>query len=140
MVFWFLVAEMNTTMEPVVNPEAEQAEEEDILYQKDASISAELETEPPAATTLSPNLEQKVPAKPSTQSYTESLHPIETTSGPPRPPCPLDCGPGGLCSVADGSPRCQCPLGRGGTTCELGMCFKYFSFIDKKKYECTLLL
>lgn len=113
---------MNTTMEPALNPEAEAAEE-DILYQKDASISAELETDKPeitatpqrVVTTLSPNLEQKVPPQTkTTQGVTESVFPTEAAD------CPIDCGPGGTCSIQEGIARCQCPLGRGGTTCELG--------------------
>lgn len=113
-------------MEPVLNPEAEEAEEEDILYQKDASISAELETDKPettstprrAATTQSPNLEQKVPPQTkTTQGVTESLFPTEA---PPAADCQLDCGPGGSCNLQQGAARCQCPLGRGGTSCDLG--------------------
>lgn len=37
-------------------------------------------------------------------------------------PCPLDCGPGGGCSLeySEESPMCLCPLGKGGESCEEG--------------------
>ncbi|KAJ9583133.1 hypothetical protein L9F63_022525 [Diploptera punctata] len=127
---------MNTTMETLLE------EEEDILYQKDASFSAELDTSndidsgnnmvaSPSAeeiekkvqfvTTQSPNLEQKVPGSTGSDGHTtESLHATDIT------PCLLDCGAGGTCTVEPvdsgrpGLQRCQCPLGRGGNRCETG--------------------
>lgn len=116
-------------------------EEEDILYQKDASFSAELDTSgdirgnsvlsSPKAdgvekkvqflTTQSPNLEQKVPGSTASDGHTtESLRAADTT------PCLLDCGVGGSCTFEPldpsrpGQQRCQCPLGRGGDHCETG--------------------
>jgi hypothetical protein len=142
-VLFFL--EMNTTMETIV-------EEEDIIYQKDASFSAELDTSddvrgnsvlsPPTVdevekkvrflTTQSPNLEQKVPGSsaPSDGHTTESLHAADAT------PCLLDCGVGGSCAIdhvdpsRPGQQRCQCPLGRGGNHCEMG------KFRNKCCYNC----
>ncbi|KAL0278979.1 UNVERIFIED_CONTAM: hypothetical protein PYX00_000637 [Menopon gallinae] len=114
---------MNTTVETFAKEEDE--EDNDILYQKDASISAELdtgdgggvETSSPDAdakysTTQSPNLEQKVPFRSGTQGYTESLRATDVS------PCTLDCGIGGVCVVEGNAQRCQCPLGRGGDSCE----------------------
>ena len=116
-------------------------EEEDILYQKDASISAELDATSDVrgnsiipssvveevdkkvqfVTTQSPNLEQKVPSSTGGDGHTtESLRATDMT------PCLLDCGVGGTCTtepVESGRPgqqRCQCPLGRGGSHCDLG--------------------
>jgi len=131
----FLFLEVNTTMETIVE------EEEDILYQKDASISAELDENSdvrgnsvmPSAgleevekkvqfvTTQSPNLEQKVPSSTGGDGHTtESLRATDMT------PCLLDCGVGGTCTTEPlnsgrpGQQRCQCPLGRGGSHCDLG--------------------
>lgn len=116
-------------------------EEEDILYQKDASFSAELDTSGdvrgnsvlPSATveevekkvqfvtTQSPNLEQKVPSSTADDEHTtESLRVTDVV------PCLLDCGVGGSCTMDtvdsknSGVQRCQCPLGRGGSHCETG--------------------
>jgi hypothetical protein len=116
-------------------------EEEDILYQKDASISAELDANSDVrgnsvmpspvveevekkvqfVTTQSPNLEQKVPSSTGGDGHTtESLRATDMT------PCLLDCGVGGTCitepvdSGRPGQQRCQCPLGRGGSHCDLG--------------------
>ena len=107
-------------------------EEEDILYQKDASFSAELDTSNDLSvlpsptvedtekkvqfvTTQSPNLEQKVPSSTGSDGHTtESLRATDVT------PCLLDCGPGGACAVDPGIQRCQCPLGRGGYHCDTG--------------------
>lgn len=82
--------------------------EEDVLYQKDASFSAELDSSAPVrfvTTSQSPTAASVPPPPP-----------------PPSPtpaPCTLDCGGGGACVVQDnGGPRCQCPLGRGGPHCD----------------------
>jgi hypothetical protein len=126
---------MNATMETIVE------EEEDILYQKDASFSAELDTSGDVRgnsvlssptveevekkvqflTTQSPNLEQKVPGSTASDGHTtESLRATDMT------PCVLDCGVGGSCTMdpvdssRPGQQRCQCPLGRGGNRCEAG--------------------
>jgi hypothetical protein len=136
---------MNATMETIVE------DEEDILYQKDASFSAELDTSgdirgnnilyPAMAdevekkvqflTTQSPNLEQKVPGStPSDGHTTESLRAADMA------PCLLDCGVGGSCTVEavdtsrPSQQRCQCPLGRGGNHCETG------KFYNKCHYNC----
>lgn len=120
---------MNTTAETFIK---EDEENEDILYQKDASISAELDTGDGIATrksetveggrfsdgknifvtTLSPNLEQKVPVRTKTPGITESIKATAAT------PCTLDCGVGGICIAEEDGQRCQCPLGRGGVNCE----------------------
>jgi hypothetical protein len=116
-------------------------EEEDILYQKGASFSAELDTTGDVransalpsptveevekkvqfVTTQSPNLEQKVPSSTGSDEHTtESLRATDMT------PCLLDCGAGGTCTMdpvdsgRPGQQRCQCPLGRGGSHCETG--------------------
>jgi len=131
----FLFLEVNTTMETIID------EEEDILYQKDASISAELdenndvrgnsvmpspgveevEKKVQFVTTQSPNLEQKVPGSTGGDGHTtESLRATDMI------PCLLDCGVGGTCTTEPldsgrpGQQRCQCPLGRGGSHCDLG--------------------
>ncbi|XP_075217484.1 pikachurin-like [Lycorma delicatula] len=91
--------ELNTTMEPMLR---DDLEEEDILYQKDASFSAELD---PGTTSQGPNLEQKVPT-------------TEGVRHPTAAPCLLDCVAGGVCTTDQGTQRCQCPLGRAGPTCE----------------------
>lgn len=119
---------MNTTIETLIKEEEE--EDDDILYQKDASISAELDTgnsgltsvssqtesdqKSDLVTTQSPNLEQKVPLRSGTQGITESLRATDAA------PCTLDCGVGGICVTEGGTQRCQCPLGRGGDSCENG--------------------
>ncbi|KAK6642358.1 hypothetical protein RUM43_003859 [Polyplax serrata] len=118
---------MNTTAETYPK---EDEENEDILYQKDASISAELDTGDGDAvtnlnaedtgsdaksnfvTTLSPYLDQKVPGRTRTPGITESITATQATL------CTVDCGPGGICVIEEGKQRCQCPLGRGGPTCE----------------------
>jgi hypothetical protein len=147
--------EMNTTTETIVE------EEEDIIYQKDASFSAELDTSgdvrgnsvisPPTVddvekkvqflTTQSPNLEQKVPGStPSDGHTTESLRAADTT------PCLLDCGVGGSCTSepvdlsGPGQQRCQCPLGRGGNRCESGKyrkkcCYNCFCKLCGRKFS-----
>ncbi|CAH1394296.1 unnamed protein product [Nezara viridula] len=90
--------ELNTTMEP---ERVELEMGEDVLYQKDASFSAEIVL----GTSQSPDLEQKYPeTTPRPTGATESL--IE--------PC-LDCGQG-LCLTEP--PRCQCPLGKVGPHCK----------------------
>jgi hypothetical protein len=116
-------------------------EEEDILYQKDASFSAELDTSGDVrgnnvlpsptveemekkvqfVTTQSPNLEQKVPSSTGSDEHTtESLRAMDMV------PCLLDCGVGGSCTMdavdsdRSGAQRCQCPLGRGGSHCQTG--------------------
>jgi hypothetical protein len=126
---------MNTRMETIFE------EEEDILYQKDASFSAELDTSDdirgnnvlyPAMAdevakkvqflmTQSPNLEQKVPGStPSDGHTTESLRAADMA------PCLLDCGVGGSCTLEPVDPsrpsqqHCRCPLWRGGKHCETG--------------------
>ncbi|XP_024082468.1 pikachurin isoform X2 [Cimex lectularius] len=93
--------ELNTTME-TMREEAEM--EEDVLYQKDASFSAQIVLDP--STTLSPNFEQKRPEEttPYGSGATESL---------PQP-CE-DCGNGNC--LMDTS-RCQCPLGTSGVHCQ----------------------
>ncbi|KAJ8884254.1 hypothetical protein PR048_016111 [Dryococelus australis] len=108
---------MNSTMEPAAD------EDEDILYQKDASFSAELESaglerKVQFVTTLSPNLEQKVPSSSGERQTTESLG----MAGSSPAPCSLDCGPAGVCLAEPpaGLQRCQCPLGRGGPLCASG--------------------
>lgn len=132
---------MNTTIETL---KEEEEEDDDILYQKDASISAELDTGDSVATiyssqtesdvksddiksnlvtTQSPNLEQKVPLRSGTQGITESLRATDAA------PCTLDCGVGGICVTESGTQRCQCPLGRGGDSCENG---KFFDRHTKK--------
>lgn len=125
---------MNTTTETYLRDDED--EDEDILYQKDASISAELDTGDPGGTggtgsqteseqknddtlnnlvtTQSPNLEQKVPLRSGTQGFTESLKATDIA------PCTLDCGIGGVCVTEGVVQRCQCPLGRGGDSCENG--------------------
>lgn len=87
-----------------MEPEREELEMgEDVLYQKDASFSAEIVL----GTSQSPDLEQKYPeTTPRPTGATESL--IE--------PC-LDCGQG-LCLTEP--PRCQCPLGKVGPHCKTG--------------------
>lgn len=125
-------------------------EEEDILYQKDASFSAELDTSGDVrgnivlpsptsedtekkvqfVTTQSPNLEQKVPSSTgSNEQTTESLRVTDVV------PCLLDCGVGGSCAMdavdsdRPGEQRCQCPLGRGGRHCQAGQLQKTICYV-----------
>ncbi|XP_039277486.1 pikachurin-like [Nilaparvata lugens] len=92
--------ELNTTMEPMLREEL--AEEEDILYQKDASFSAELDPGPGAAST------------------TDETPPSPTPGvAAPTPLCHPDCAnAGGVCSSQG---RCLCPLGRAGPLCQQEM-------------------
>lgn len=123
-----------------------EKEGEDILYQKDASFSAELavalgsnaselsdpsSTPGPEVTTQSPNLEQKVPPGSSLPKATQSLSTVT-----PEAPCVRDCGLGGSCALDDVTPGtqfCECPLGRGGDYCEKG---KLFIFVISNVIKC----
>lgn len=138
----FTFSEMNTTVETLAKEEDE--EDNDILYQKDASISAELDTgegevetssapDPDAkySTTQSPNLEQKVPFRSGTQGYTESLRATDVS------PCTLDCGIGGVCIVEGNLQRCQCPLGRGGGSCENGEFIHIIPLTEAERHRPT---
>lgn len=121
---------MNATAEPGLEGEegegfgVEGDEEDDILYQKDASFSAHLDL---SNLLVSPSdlLEETTPPP------QENVHFVPVggaTFAPPQPPCLLDCGVG-VCSnipattdnlASPTAQRCQCPLGRIGTHCETG--------------------
>ncbi|XP_046387763.1 pikachurin-like [Ischnura elegans] len=128
--------EANATAEPppvvttsAPKPESTQAEEEeDILYQKDASFSAERDFGPSESPSPSPIGVSFVSAGPGLEA-----HAVPTP--PPQEVCLLDCGPGSCLmedleegdATANAGPdspsrrhrqRCQCPLGRGGERCE----------------------
>ncbi|XP_049831472.1 pikachurin-like [Schistocerca gregaria] len=123
--------EMNTTDSslagvhgPLVAPLAAGDRDEDVLYQKDASFSAELAAGPvpaPAVSFVGDALQpqpQPQPLAAGSTAASTTPTPTPTTAAP----CTLDCGSGGTCvQPAEGSPpgqRCQCPLGRGGPRCE----------------------
>lgn len=109
---------MNTTALPDVE---NIANDEDVLYQKDAVFDAEIsisnytyDDNVTESTTQGPRLEQKVTE---TSGAYRTTQPLATER-----PCPLDCGPGGGCIIKDNTnpPFCLCPLGRGGDRCEKG--------------------
>lgn len=117
------VTELNTTASPF---DIEEANSEDILYQKDAVFDAEI--------SISNYTETNISLHNTTESTTQEprlYQKLTDISGAPRTteplvterPCPLDCGPGGGCTIRDGSeqPSCLCPLGRGGERCEKGL-------------------
>lgn len=70
-----------------------------------------------------PRLEQKLTSDGT--GLTKVTQPISTVK-----PCPLDCGPGGGCSLeyGDESPMCLCPLGKGGNRCREGESYKDFNY------------
>lgn len=108
---------MNTTMETLLDPE------EDILYQKDASFSAELDTNDASdvAITSPPNAVQFVTSP--SPSLEQRASVFDENDGRPTEGlnvCSWDCGQGGLCTIEGGRQRCQCPLGRGGQRCDEG--------------------
>ncbi|XP_072391898.1 pikachurin-like [Diabrotica undecimpunctata] len=137
--------EINSTASPPSLEDLRYNGVEDILYQKDAVIdvvefsplnlsdSKEISklsinvTTPPSSqinfTTQGPRLEQKLTseslaASKVTKPITPSVANVTVTVSTVKP-CPLDCGPGGGCSLenAEESPMCLCPLGRGGERC-----------------------
>lgn len=134
-----------------LNPEGLTEDGEDILYQKDASFSAELAftnftnefsndispSSPSAPTTSSgvtsqsPNLEQKVPIAGDGVQVTHTTQSLSTKypqEAATTSACTRDCGPGGACALDDGAPGmqyCDCPLGRGGDYCEKGRSFHF---------------
>lgn len=75
-------------------------------------------------TTQGPRLEQKL--TPDGTTVPRATLPISIEKL-----CPLDCGPGGGCSlgVGDEQPKCLCPLGKGGKGCEEGKCFYICLFL-----------
>ncbi|XP_071439532.1 pikachurin-like [Hetaerina americana] len=112
---------------------AEGEEEEDILYQKDASFSAEREFGP-SETPPTASSEAPLPIGVRFVSAGPGLEAHAVPTPPPQEMCLLDCGPGS-CLMEDleegkggggglDAPsrrhrqRCQCPLGRGGERCE----------------------
>ncbi|KAJ8925428.1 hypothetical protein NQ315_009261, partial [Exocentrus adspersus] len=135
--------EINSTASPPSLEDLKLNGIEDIIYQKDAVMDV-LELALPNTTTPDSNdVPHVVPNYITTPSYRTVNYPakIYTTQGPrleqkltsegtpgaPRAtspistlkPCPLDCGPGGGCSLenSEGTPMCLCPLGRGGERC-----------------------
>uniref|UniRef100_A0A6P7GPW9 Uncharacterized protein LOC114341493 n=1 Tax=Diabrotica virgifera virgifera TaxID=50390 RepID=A0A6P7GPW9_DIAVI len=136
--------EINSTASPPSLEDLRYNGVEDILYQKDAVIDvvefsplnlsdskeiSKLSTAPSSQinyTTQGPRLEQKLTseslaASKVTKPITPSVANVTVTVSTVKP-CPLDCGPGGGCSLenADESPMCLCPLGRGGERCNEG--------------------
>ncbi|KAJ8960123.1 hypothetical protein NQ318_003842 [Aromia moschata] len=127
--------EINSTASPPSLEDLKLNGVEDIIYQKDAVMdvleyslpngTAESNDIPPWAadgttagdgridyTTQGPRLEQKLTSVGTDAPRATS--PISTAK-----PCPLDCGPGGGCTLDDSeeSPACLCPLGKGGEKC-----------------------
>ncbi|XP_017773533.1 PREDICTED: pikachurin [Nicrophorus vespilloides] len=121
--------EMNSTATPPDSYNMILNNMEDVLYQKDAEFDAELSYENGTelyklvfnngteGTTQGPRLEQKW-----TEATAEGRIPATAPISTERP-CPLDCGPGGGCTIrgSDLEPICLCPLGRGGDRCEKEM-------------------
>lgn len=124
---------MNATAEPgledipgeegpeIAGPDGD--EDDDILYQKDASFSAHLDLgQEDVSPSPSDLLEEST-----TTLLQDNVHflPAGATFSPPQQSCLLDCGVG-VCSLVSGTEesqgiqRCQCPLGRTGKHCELG--------------------
>ncbi|XP_046662292.1 pikachurin [Homalodisca vitripennis] len=119
--------ELNTTMEPMLHEELDQDIGEDILYQKDASFSAELEigteTEEPESSTVLSSTGTSTTIQAVQFLTTPGTQDPAATSREPEPPstgspCLLDCSAGGQCTLEGGVHRCQCPLGRTGQTCD----------------------
>ncbi|XP_019866819.1 pikachurin [Aethina tumida] len=128
--------EINSTASPLSLEESQSITREDIIYQKDAVMDALeftlsnvteesndiLEGSSNATssfgnfTTQGPRLEQKL--TPDGTTVPRATLPISIEKL-----CPLDCGPGGGCSlgVGDEQPKCLCPLGKGGKGCEEDM-------------------
>lgn len=125
---WVLL-EVNSTMEPMPE-DVEQDLGEDILYQKDASFSAQLDLGPPqpeagdALTQPSSTMSTVAAAMTGTTAASSQAVQFMTSrdpdSGTTLSPCELDCAAGGQCTLEGGVNRCQCPLGRSGTTCDTG--------------------
>lgn len=101
-------------------PEEADSDAEDILYSRDASISAHLdlggETSAPP-----PEAEERTAAPPPP----ERVRFVAATTTAAAPPCQLECGVGICLDVAapggrSRQQRCQCPLGRTGAHCEIG--------------------
>lgn len=131
--------EINSTASPPSLEDLKLNGVEDIIYQKDAVMDA-LEFSLPNATSAESNdIPQAVPnfttPSPARANYTTQGPRLEQKltsdgTGVPRAtspistvkPCPLDCGPGGGCSLdnSEEAPICLCPLGRGGGRCQKG--------------------
>ncbi|XP_059473292.1 pikachurin [Neocloeon triangulifer] len=118
--------ELNTTSEPSIEleissqvlPEDADKDAEDILYSRDASFSAHLDPgNDLAASTPQPEAADES----STQPERVRFVPPSTTTATPQ--CLLECGVGLCLDVAAPNgrrqQRCQCPLGRTGTHCEI---------------------
>ncbi|XP_054277202.1 pikachurin isoform X2 [Macrosteles quadrilineatus] len=120
--------ELNTTMEPMLlQQEAEADIGEDILYQKDASFSAELDTgsnnEENVETTTGSSTSSSVSSVATSTITSTTVQAVQFVTSSPlsdvtSSPCTLECAAGGQCTLEAGVHRCQCPLGRSGQTCE----------------------
>lgn len=121
----------------MINDDVDQDIGEDILYQKDASFSAELdsgvELEDSSQSTSSSTTTTIVAVRfVTTTSKLNSEHKLPLTSREidellsttTSAPCLLDCSAGGQCTSEGATHRCQCPLGRSGTTCDTGTLVK----------------
>lgn len=125
---WFS-SELNSTMEPMPE-DVEQDLGEDILYQKDASFSAQLDLGPPqpeagdALTQPSSTMSTVAGTTGTTAASSQAVQFMTSrdsdSSGTTLSPCELDCAAGGQCTLEGGVNRCQCPLGRSGATCDTG--------------------
>lgn len=119
--------ELNSTMEPMLPEDVDQDLGEDILYQKDASFSAQLDLGPQpdveVTQTTTTSTEAETTSTTTTAASSQAVQFMtsrESDPGTTPSPCELDCAAGGQCTLEGGVNRCQCPLGRSGATCDTG--------------------